>query len=98
MDADLIRREFLFTARLMRHACYRGYLALETDSKKGTYMSQQMTTDIKEIINEYRLLWKARNRNGGLEDSIRRFEGMQQEYAGKFLARFLENEKAGSAE
>lgn len=93
MDADLIRREFLFTARLMRHACYRGYLALETDSKKGTYMSQQMTTDIKEIINEYRLLWKARNRNGGLEDSIRRFEGMQQEYAGKFLARSLENEK-----
>jgi hexosaminidase len=91
MDADLIRREFLFTARLMRHACYRGFLAIETDPQKITVLSQQMSTDIKEIIDEYRLLWLSRNRPGGLEDSAARMEKMRGEYSARFLARFLEN-------
>lgn len=89
-DADLIRREYLFTARLMRHACYRAYLALEKDPAKMTQISQQMTTDIKEIIDEFQLLWLSRNRPGGLTTSLARFEAMKDEYTSKFLSRFLE--------
>lgn len=96
MDADIVRREFLFTARLLRHACYRGYLALEDDPQKITTISQQMSTDIKEIIDEYRGLWLARNRPGGLKDSVVRLEKMQAEYYARFLTRFLENKEPGT--
>ncbi len=59
-------------------------------------MSQQLSSDIKEIVEEYRQLWNARNRPGGLPDSLRRFEAIQQEYDSRFLARFLDSKDTRS--
>ncbi|MGA2585095.1 MAG: family 20 glycosylhydrolase [Tepidisphaeraceae bacterium] len=56
-DADLIRDEFRNAAAMLRAACRRG-------------LGENPSMD--EIIHEHRRLWLARNRPGGLEDSILR--------------------------
>lgn len=69
-DAALVRREFGNTIRLMRHACRRGLLAV------GAYpdLAPALKTDLLDIIAEYEQLWLARNRPGGLADSVARFQ------------------------
>ncbi len=76
-DADLIRREFANTARLMRHACRRATLALNEDSPAER---AALTEDMRAFLEEYRTLWLLRNRPGGLPDSTARFEAILQEY------------------
>ncbi|MCJ7622113.1 MAG: family 20 glycosylhydrolase [Anaerolineaceae bacterium] len=76
-DADLIRREYANTVRLMQHACRRGLLAIGDESVQRA----QMREDMNEILEEYRWIWLQRNRPGGLEDSTRRFEAMLEEYS-----------------
>jgi hypothetical protein len=79
-DADLIRREFSHAARLMRHACQRGRLMLEADPTKAADLRQELGHDADELIQEFRSLWLARSRPGGLKDSVARMEKMRQDY------------------
>jgi hexosaminidase len=77
-DAGLIKREFMNTARLLRHACRRGLMgvgALEASEAPA------LAADLGEIIGEYRPLWLARNRPGGLADSVARFEKARADYS-----------------
>lgn len=76
-DAALIKREYLNTARLMRHACRRGLMALNGSSGGER---EAMAADMREFLAEYRELWLARNRPGGLKDSAARFEQLIEEY------------------
>jgi hypothetical protein len=76
-DVDLVRREYANTVRLMRHACRRGLLAIGEASVQRT----QMREDMAAFLEEYRWIWRARNRPGGLEDSVRQFEVMIEEYS-----------------
>ena len=76
-DASLIIKEIRITIELMIHACNRGIL---TSSKGKLIKNSDMLREIHELIHEYRLVWLARNRNGGLSDSLYRFNTLINEY------------------
>ena len=69
-DADLINREFRFAAHALRHACYRILLAFGVDEKSPA----ELAADMDEIMREHEAVWLARNRPGGLVDSMERFQ------------------------
>ena len=79
-DADLILCEFRFTARLLRHACYRIFMAQETDAARQAAAKAALAVELEGLIEEYRALWLARNRAGGLKDSVARFEELLATY------------------
>ena len=74
-DAALIVQEYENTARLMRHACRRIALAQGRPADR-----LELNQDLGAIIEEYRRLWLARNRPGGLADSVARLERARQDY------------------
>jgi hypothetical protein len=76
-DADLIRREYRNTARALRHAVRRVELA--EDPGNGS-LCAELKSDLNGFIAEYRDLWLARSRPGGLDDSAARFERALLEY------------------
>lgn len=79
-DADLILQEYQFTARLLRHACRRGLLAFDTLEERDE-LQRELDQDMLEIIREYERLWLARNRRGGLADSVARLQQARADYA-----------------
>ncbi|HEX9018934.1 MAG TPA: glycoside hydrolase family 20 zincin-like fold domain-containing protein [Anaerolineaceae bacterium] len=78
-DAALVRREFHNTARLLRHAVKRA--ALLNDGAHSA-VRKELAADMDDIIREYRELWLARARQGGLVDSVARLETAAQDYQG----------------
>ncbi|MBS1245575.1 MAG: glycoside hydrolase family 20, partial [Chloroflexi bacterium] len=79
-DAELIRQEYVLTARLMRHACRRGLLAFETDPAQAAALRRALDHDMQEFIRQYRQVWLSRNRPGGLTESVARLEKARQDY------------------
>ena len=75
-DAALIQREFELAGRLLQHASRRGLLALGAPATDRADLAQ----DLAEIIAAYRVLWLARSRPGGLNDSLERLEKAAQDY------------------
>ena len=84
-DAGLILDEFENTIKLMRHACHRGQLAVSTGTAEGRAGSERLATaldeDMRDIIREYERIWLARNRPGGLADSVARLHTARADYA-----------------
>ncbi|MEP7290227.1 MAG: glycoside hydrolase family 20 zincin-like fold domain-containing protein [Chloroflexota bacterium] len=65
-DADLIKREFKQSAHMLKHGALRALLQVgDTSIKKA-----DMLEDLDAIIEEQKALWLARNRPGGLDDSL----------------------------
>jgi len=79
-DAALVAQEYELTARLLRHACQRGLLALETDPARALALRRELGRDMHEFILHYKQIWLARNRLGGLADSVARLEKVGEEY------------------
>jgi hexosaminidase len=79
-DAGLVLREFASSARLLRHAARRGMLALSPGDGKAASLKRELDRDIAEIIADYRHVWLARNRVGGLGDSLARLEAVRADY------------------
>ncbi len=79
-DADLIQNEFLFTADLLKHAYRRAHLLSITDQIQAENRAQEMILELEQLILRYRQLWLARNREGGLADSVARFERLLDSY------------------
>ncbi len=73
-DASLVLREWEFTAQLMRHACRRGLLAIAPSQPGSAATRRELDHELQQIIQEYQKLWLARNRPGGLTESVARFE------------------------
>ena len=77
-DAELIADEFRHAAALLRHACRLGIARLQTESGEIAAIPLEtrraLASELKEIVAEYRRLWLARNRPGGLADSVGRME------------------------
>jgi hexosaminidase len=69
-DADLVKREFALTAQMLRHGVKRALLQLPGRPLRKS----DMAADLDAIETEYRALWLARNRPGGLEDSMARLD------------------------
>jgi hypothetical protein len=57
---------------MMRHACQRGLLISQSDPGKSASEKRDLDTDLHDIEEDYRQIWLARNRPGGLDDSIAR--------------------------
>ncbi|MBN2392904.1 MAG: family 20 glycosylhydrolase [Anaerolineae bacterium] len=74
-DADVVKREFASAGRLLRHACRRALQLLGQETHTAA-----MLADLEEAIAEHKALWLARNRPGGLEDSLARFEPLREAY------------------
>ncbi len=74
-DAALVAREFTLAARMLRHGAKRGLLA-----QPGSVDKAEMLRDMAEIEAEYRDLWLARCRPGGLADSVARLHNAGQMY------------------
>jgi hypothetical protein len=79
-DAALIVREYNNTARLLRHATHRGLLGLQRGADDR--LRGELDTDMGEIIAEYKAVWLARNRPGGLDESVGRLEQARAAYEG----------------
>jgi hypothetical protein len=79
-DAALIVQEHELTARLLRHACRRGLLALEHNPAKVTVLCRALDRDMRQIIHDYTRVWLKRNRPGGLTDSVARLEKARADY------------------
>jgi hypothetical protein len=75
-DAQLIADEFRNTAALMTHACRLGRWHHDNASESLT----DLAADLRKILGEYRRLWLARNRIGGLTDSAGRLEAVLRFY------------------
>jgi len=76
-EGRLIFREYANTMRLVRHACRRGLLALKGDDLQERH---HLRNDLYEILDEYIWIWLQRNRQGGLEDSLTRFNTAMKDY------------------
>ena len=79
-DAPLILQEFDNTVRLLRHACRLGQLLVQPDGPGALPRRRLLNDDMREIIREYERLWLARNRLGGLSDSVARLERVRARY------------------
>jgi hypothetical protein len=80
-DAALVVDEFGVNAGMARHACRLG-LALLRGEAGGAALRRELARDMREIIEARRRVWLARNRPGGLSDSLRVLEARAEEYEG----------------
>ncbi len=80
-EAALIVAEYEHTARLLRHACRRGQLLLAPDDA-ATPSRTALNDEMREIIREYERLWLARNRPGGLLESVNHLHQARADYQG----------------
>jgi hexosaminidase len=76
LDSDLTNREFRFAAHALRHSCYRILLAFGAEEKSPV----ELAADMDEIMCEHEAVWLARNRPGGLADSMARFQQAKADY------------------
>ncbi len=72
-DANLIYDELNITIQLLKLACRR-LLTLINPQDPSSYNINLHEVDV--IIDEYSRLWKLRNRPGGLQDSLKRFDAL----------------------
>jgi hypothetical protein len=72
-DAELIRREYAHAAQLLQYACHRGLAAMETEPVQAGRPGREQG-NVSALILEYKALWSARCRPGGLADSVARME------------------------
>jgi hexosaminidase len=72
-DADLIQREFLFVLSLMRYGVQRIVLS-EAKEKDQKPLLTQLRADLRLLVKQHQKVWLARNRPGGLSDSIKNLQ------------------------
>lgn len=76
-DSLLIQKEVLLTVRMMAHACRRA-LSIYNAKEKPEQLS--LLYEIKGLMTAFQQTWLARNRIGGLTDSLSRFNSLLAEY------------------
>jgi hypothetical protein len=73
-DADLISDEWRNAAAFLRHACQLGLARFDSDghviARIPSEMRKGLAADLRTIMADYERLWSARNRPGGLVDSM----------------------------
>ncbi|NDJ76927.1 MAG: family 20 glycosylhydrolase [Chloroflexi bacterium] len=75
--AALMQREFQLVADLLRHGARRALLQLNDD----TVTRSTLHDELDALVAEFRAVWLARNRPGGLDDSLARLERARALYA-----------------
>lgn len=79
-DAELIKAEFRMNAALAKLACRLGAARIRAGgvptSALPTDQRAAFAAELEALLPEYRQLWLARNRSGGLKDSAGLFENL----------------------
>jgi hypothetical protein len=79
-DGELIKAEFRMNAALAKFACRLGAARVRAGGIAASALPKDVRTQLAEeleaLLPEYRQLWLARNRSGGLKDSAGRFESL----------------------
>jgi hypothetical protein len=78
-DAALIQAEFANAARMLNHASNLG-IAQRKETLTSQSVRQGLADEMRIILGEHRHLWTARNRPGGLQDSVQALEKRLREY------------------
>ncbi len=74
-DAELVKREFANAGHLIRQACRRAlHLIKQREDERS------LLEDLEAAIQEHKALWLARNRPGGLNDSLAHFDNLRIAY------------------
>ncbi len=76
-DALLLKNELELTIKLMAHACRRALLIYGAADKPDI---QQPLHEVGSLMAEFQSVWLARNRPGGLIDSLTGFDLLLNEY------------------
>jgi hypothetical protein len=84
-DAALLGAEFALAADLIRHASRLGIARLAAPSGAVAAIPgptrAALATDLARIVAEYQRVWRRRNREGGLRDSVGRFARLLRAYS-----------------
>jgi hypothetical protein len=75
-DARLTVEEYRNAIRLSRHGALRGLWAHTAAPRQAAKLKTALRRDLAEIVREHRRLWLARNRPGGLADSVKAMEAI----------------------
>jgi len=73
-DGPLVRREFAWAGRMLRHACERMLWVM------GEYPVERLARGTSHLLTEHHAIWHARNRPGGFQDSQARLQRMVDDY------------------
>ena len=80
-EIDVIKSEFTWMADMLRHACRRGIWALgKAEGQEDINLRRQLAKESDKLVADFREIWLARNRPGGLKDSLARLEKMGRDY------------------
>ena len=75
-DAELVEQEFVSAANMIRHGARRALLELAD----GSGDKDQLAANFDSIVADFRKVWLARNRPGGLDDSVARLNNARKLY------------------
>jgi hypothetical protein len=78
-DGALILREFANTGRMLLHACDRSLATLRGEHDTPE-VKARLAAQLREILGEFREIWVARNRVGGIHDATRILMQRYEEY------------------
>lgn len=85
-EGELIAQEFRVSADLLRHGCRLGIARAEAEGQKTENIApakrKALADELNGIIPRYRENWLARNREGGLPESVAWFEKLITRYVG----------------
>ena len=77
-DAGLLKDEFALASAMMRHACRLGIARLAAPGGHVEAIPRAgrmaLVADLAPVVDEYRRVWRLRNREGGLSDSAGRLD------------------------
>ena len=77
-DGALVNDEFALAADLLRHGCALGIARLTAPGGAvgsiAPARKRELEDDLRRVLDDYRRIWRARNREGGLADSAARLE------------------------
>ena len=80
-DAGLLKREFAWIARMLKHACWRGtWAAGKLTGEEDQELRIHLLEDADLLMKDHEKIWLARNRPGGFKDSRARLEKMRESY------------------
>lgn len=74
-DADLVKAEFQQAANLLLHSAHRLLFIADEEGSPA-----ELQAELQSVMAKHRELWLTRNRRGGLDDSLNRFDTLKNEY------------------
>jgi hypothetical protein len=74
-DADLVKAEFQQAANLLLHSAHRLLFIADEEGSPA-----ELQAELQSVMAKHHELWLTRNRPGGLDDSLNRFNTLKNEY------------------